>query len=102
MPSNLPRRLARSIAAATVASLAVGAVAHDNDRERHHLPRLAPAKPAALVGACEDLAARFAGLPHTAIATSTTVAAGTLAVAGQPVPEHCRVTGKTHEHVSPV
>ena len=104
MPSNLPCGLARSIAAATVASLAFGAAAHDNDRDRdrHRLPRLSPAKPAALVGTCESLVARFAGLPHTVIADSTTVAAGTLVLAGQPIPEHCRVTGKAHEHVSPV
>jgi hypothetical protein len=101
MPSSTcPRRLARSIAAATLAAAALGAAAHDNDR--HRLPRLAPAKPGALIGSCEDLAARLAGLPNTAISASTTVAAGTLAVAGQPVAEHCRVTGKMHERVSPV
>ena len=61
MPSNLPRRLARSIAAATLASVAAGGLAHDNDRDRHRLPQLSPAKPAALIGACEDLAARLGG-----------------------------------------
>ena len=94
MPSNLPRRLARSIAAATLASVAAGGLAHDNDRDRHRLPRLSPAKPAALIGACEDLAARLAGLPNTVITGSATIAAGTLSVAGQPIAEHCRVTGK--------
>jgi len=102
MPSNLPRRLARSIAAATLASLAAGGLAHDNDRDRHRLPRLSPAKPAALIGACEDLAARLAGLPNTVITGSATIAAGTLSVAGQPIAEHCRVAGRSHEHVSPV
>src|SRR5687768_16531885 len=86
MPSSTHRRApARSIAAATLASLALGAAAHDN--ERHRLPRLAPAQPGILVGTCEDLVARLAGLPSTVIAGSTTVAAGTLAVAGQPVAE---------------
>jgi hypothetical protein len=101
MPSSTcPRRLARSIAAASLAAVALGAAAHDNDR--HRLPRLAPANPGALIGSCEDLAARLAGLPNTAITGSTTIAAGTLAVAGQPIAEHCRVTGKMHERVSPV
>jgi len=100
MPSNLPRPLARSIAAAALASMAAGALAHDNDR--HRLPRLSPAKPAALVGACEELATRLSGLPHTVITGAATIAAGTLAVAGQPIAEHCRVTGKMHERVSPV
>ena len=101
---NRRRRLARSIAAATLASTAVATGAHDNDRDndRHRLPRLAPAQPAALIGACEELATRLAGLPNTVITGSTTIAAGTLAVAGQPIAEHCRVTGKMHERVSPI
>ena len=102
MPSNLPHRLARSIAAATLASVAAGSLAHDNDRHRHRLPQLSPAKPAALIGACEDLAARLAGLPNTVITGSATIAAGTLSVAGQPIAEHCRVTGRSHEHLSPI
>ena len=103
MPSpNRQRRLARSIAAATLASTALAAGAHDNDRDHHRLPRLAPARPAALIGACEELAARLAGSPNTVITGSTTIAAGTLSVAGQPIAEHCRVTGKMHERVSPV
>ena len=103
MPSsNRPRRLARSIVAATLATVAIGAAAHDNERGRHRLPQLAPAKPGVLVGTCEELAARLSGLPNTVITGSTTIAAGTLQVAGQPIAEHCRVTGKAHEHVSPV
>ncbi len=95
MPSsNRPRRLARSIVAATLATVAIGAAAHDNERGRHRLPQLAPAKPGALVGTCEELAARLSGLANTVITGSTTIAAGTLQVAGQPIAEHCRVTGK--------
>src|SRR5687768_5471343 len=101
MPSSNRRRApARSIAAATLASLALGAAAHDN--ARHRVPRLSPAQPGVLVGTCEELATRLAGLPSTVISGSTTIAAGTLAVAGQPIAEHCRVTGKMHERVSPV
>ncbi|MFO1217102.1 MAG: tannase/feruloyl esterase family alpha/beta hydrolase [Burkholderiaceae bacterium] len=85
--------------AAIAAAASIGAFAHDGDRR---LPRLAPAQPAALIGSCADLAARLAALPRTVITASTSVAAGTLAVAGQPVPEHCRVTGRVNERVSAV
>lgn len=102
MPSPITawRRLARSIAAATLASSAVGAAAQDGGR--HRLPQLTAAAPAALIGACEDLAARLGGMPNTVITGSTTVPTGTLSVAAQPIAEHCRVTGKMHERVSPV
>ena len=102
MSSHMPRRLARSITAAALASIAVGTVAHDDERDRHRLPQLHPARPAALIGSCEELAARLSGLANTVITGSTTIAAGTLSVAGQPVAEHCRVTGKMHERVSPI
>ncbi len=65
-------------------------------------PQLPPATPGTLVGTCEELATRLAGLPATAITSATTIAAGTLRVAGQPVAEHCRVTGRTNERASPV
>lgn len=65
-------------------------------------PQLAPATAATLVGTCADLAAKLATLADTAITATSTVAAGTLSVGGQPVPEHCLVTGRMHERVSPV
>ena len=66
------------------------------------IPQLPPASPADLVGTCDDLLSRLNALPDTMITGSTTVAAGTLMVAGQPVAEHCRVTGRMNERVSPV
>jgi hypothetical protein len=100
-PIVLQRRCARSIAAAALAALTAGAFAH-GDRGHDRLPQLRPAEPGTLQGTCEDLAARLSDLPDTVITASTTVAAGALAVAGQPVAEHCRVTGRTGGHVSPV
>jgi len=98
-------RLALSALAAPIAALAMTtalpAAAH-GDSHGGHLPQLPPATPAVLIGACESLVARLAGLSATVITGATTVAAGTLSVAGQPVAEHCRVIGKAHEHVSPV
>jgi hypothetical protein len=63
------------------------------------LLQLSEAMPGTLLGACEALAA--AALPNTTLTASTTVAAGTM-VGGLPVAEHCRVTGRMHERVSPV
>ena len=80
------------------------AIAHDGSpaRWKDRLPQLSPAQPGALLGSCESLVAGLAGLAHTTITGATTVAAGTLATAGQPIAEHCRVTGRMFERVSPV
>ena len=93
-------RFTHALLAAGIAAAALPA--HSDGHRGHRLPQLAPATPATLVGVCADLVARFAGLPNTLITGSTTVPAGTLAVAGQAVPEHCRVTGRVNERVSPV
>lgn len=69
--------------------------------EEAALPQLSPAQPAAFLGTCEDLPARLA-LPDTVITASTTVPAGALVQAGQPVAAHCRVLGRSAAHTSPV
>lgn len=66
------------------------------------IPQLGQAAPAALVGNCADLAVRLAGLANTTLTASTDVAAGALTVGGQPVPAHCRVTGRMFERTSTV
>lgn len=66
------------------------------------IPQLGQAAPAALVGNCADLAVRLAGLANTSLTASTDIAAGALTVGGQPVPAHCRVTGKMFERTSTV
>ena len=91
--------VARAGTAVVALLLAAGAHAHDRHRG---LPQLSPAEPAALIGSCESLPARLAALGHTTITTAVEVAAGTLTVAGAPVPAHCRVTGFMHQRVSPV
>ena len=93
---------ASSIAAAALALLATCAMADDGQGQREGLPELSPAQPGTLVGTCESLATRLAGLANTTLTGATTVAAGTLVQAGQPVPEHCRVTGLMFERVSPI
>jgi feruloyl esterase len=88
-----------SVAAASLALVGNSALA---DAGGGRPPQLTPATPGALVGSCESLASTLAVLPYTTITGATTVGAGTLSVAGQPVPEHCRVTGSAYSHVSPV
>ena len=50
---------------------------------------------------CTELAARFAH-PRTQITGADWVAEGKMQVAGQPVPEHCLVSGRMNERTSPV
>ncbi len=91
-------------ALALCALLALGActgVALDGGRQAA-APQLKPAVGAALVGHCGELAAKLVTLPNTVVGASTTVAAGTLSIGGQPVAEHCLVSGRMHERVSPV
>ncbi len=64
------------------------------------LPQLAAATPGTLQS-CSALAARI-NFANTTITAANTIAAGTLMVAGQPVREHCQVTGKMFERVSTV
>lgn len=63
-------------------------------------PRLAPSAGATLER-CATLAESFR-FPATTLSASTLVPAGTLANAGRPVEEHCRVTGRMNERVGPV
>jgi feruloyl esterase len=69
-------------------------------QEGQSLPPLAPAKGAS-IASCSELA-RTLALPDTRFTGATLVAAGTLTVAGQPVGEHCHLTGRMHERVSAV
>ena len=62
--------------------------------------RLTPAQPGGLVH-CTALARQF-GHADTRLTEATLEPAGKLTVAGQPVAEHCRVTGVMHERTSTV
>ncbi len=90
--------------AASIAVLSLPAAADAGHHQRHHhrLPQLAAATPASLQGSCESLSDRLAGLPNTSVLSASSVAAGALQLAGQPVPAHCRVTGRMHQRVSQV
>jgi feruloyl esterase len=87
---------------ALLLSCVLGLTACGGDDATAPLPRLSAATGATFVGACADLAARLTALANTTITSTATVAAGTLTIAGQPVPEHCLVTGSMFPRVSAV
>ena len=95
---NHPRPLlpGRLMTAAVPAALLLAACGGSDDG----LPQLSPATPATLL-ACTDLVTKIS-FPNTTITAATQVTAGTLTVAGQPVPEHCRVTGRMFDRVGPI
>ena len=64
------------------------------------VPQLSAATGATLPS-CTDLATRIV-IADTTITAASAVAAGTLTVGGQPVPEHCRVTGRLLPRTGPV
>ena len=64
------------------------------------LPQLAAATPATLLS-CTDLASKIS-FSNTTITAANAIAAGTLTVAGTPVPAHCQITGKMNQRVSAV
>ena len=64
------------------------------------LPQLSPATSTTLAS-CTDLATRIS-FANTTITAANAIAAGTLTVAGTPVPTHCQVVGKMNQRTSAV
>lgn len=96
--------------AAALAALALaGCGDNDNDHDPVTAPPVQPApqlsqlSPAvgATLGACTELAGRIA-YPEAVITAATSVAAGTLSIAGKPVGQHCLVIGQLARRTSPV
>ena len=90
-----PRRLVPLASVALLAAAVTACGSSDGDA----LPQLTQAQAAPLQGSCPDLASRIS-FANTAITAATSVAAGTLTIAGTPVPAHCQVTGKMYQRVS--
>jgi Tannase and feruloyl esterase len=88
----------RHLTLAALAAVALAACGGGDDDPAPTLPQLSAATPGTLAGTCADLAARLT-LANTTITATTDVPAGTLMVAGQPVPQHCRVTGSMYPRV---
>jgi hypothetical protein len=86
------------IGASTAALLTLLSACGGDDDDS--LPRLTAATGATLAS-CADLATRIT-FANTTITAANPIAAGTLTVAGAPVPSHCQVTGRMFQRVSPV
>ncbi len=71
-----------------------------NDSDGDSLPQLTAATGATLPS-CTDLATRLT-FANTTITAANAIAAGTLTIAGQPVPAHCQILGKMNSRVSAV
>ncbi|TWO71593.1 tannase/feruloyl esterase family alpha/beta hydrolase [Caenimonas sedimenti] len=65
-------------------------------------PQLSAATGVKMTTACSALAGKIGALANTTLTATSSIPAGSLTVAGQPVREHCLVTGKMHERVSTV
>jgi len=86
--------------AAAAACVVAGLSACGGDDNGQALPQLLAATGASL-SSCTDLATRLS-FANTTFTAANAVAAGTLTVAGTPVPAHCLVTGKMFQRVSAV
>lgn len=86
--------------AAVAASLLSACGSSSNGSAQGGLPQLAAATGAKL-DSCTALASRIS-YPNTTITAVNAVAAGTLTVAGKPVPAHCQVTGLMYQRTSAV
>ena len=85
----------RCVVMTTFATLALAACGGGDE-----VPRLSPATAGTLAN-CTSLASGFS-FANTTITSATVIAAGTLNNAGQPVGEHCRVTGRMNPRTSAV
>jgi feruloyl esterase len=61
------------------------------------LPQLLAAKPAILIGTCEELVPKLSVLPNTNITSVKSIAAGEVKIGANAVAEHCLVTGSMFE-----
>jgi feruloyl esterase len=90
----------RTMAVSLLFSSAFLAACGGGDDDPPGIPQLSAATGATL-SSCTDLATRVT-YPNTTITAASAVAAGTLMVAGSPVPAHCLVTGRMFQRTSTV
>ena len=94
MPDRFQPAKARLATALSVSLMMLAGCGSDD------LPQLSEAIPANFSGDCATLTSSLSGLKGTVITASSTVGAGVLS--NIMTPEHCLVTGKMNERVSPV
>lgn len=89
-----------ALPAALASATLMAACGGGDDDEVAPLPRLSAAT-AGTLGQCTALASSFT-FANTTVTVAELVPAGTLTNAGQPIGEHCRVTGRMNQRVSAV
>ncbi len=89
--------LHRAVAASVSAAALLAACGGSDAPSEAPLPQLSAAQSAAFAGDCTDLTAKIASLANTSVTAVNKIAAGTLKVGGQDIPEHCQLTGKMHQ-----
>jgi len=101
------RHMSGMVAALAIFGLAGCGHSDDNDHDDNPggggaqtLPQLSAATGATLAS-CADLAGKLSH-PDTTIAAVNAIAAGTVTVAGKPVPAHCQVLGRMFQRTSSV
>jgi feruloyl esterase len=75
----------------------LAACSTSSDHRSANGTRLSGAEPATLVGGCDTLASKLAGLVDTRVLGVKAVAMGELKAGATPVPAHCVVRGAMHE-----
>ncbi|MFP4593582.1 tannase/feruloyl esterase family alpha/beta hydrolase, partial [Ralstonia sp.] len=92
--------MSRGMALAALA-LALSCAGCNDDSAGDTLPQLTAATGMNLAATCESFTGKLS-FANTNVTAISTVAAGTLNVAGSAVPEHCLITGTMNTRVSPV
>jgi pimeloyl-ACP methyl ester carboxylesterase len=87
----------RRAVAASVSVVLLAACGGSDAPSEAPLPQLSAAQSAAFAGDCADLTAKISSLANTSVTAVSKIAAGTLKVGGQDIPEHCQLTGKMHQ-----
>jgi feruloyl esterase len=88
------------LTAAASAALLLTACGGSNTTQASSLPQLSIATGGAL-SSCTDLATKIS-IANTTITGAKAIEAGTLTIAGKPVPAHCQITGQMYKRTSPV
>jgi feruloyl esterase len=94
------RHLVAAFGVAGLAATLSGCGGSDDPAPAPALPQLSQATGAALTS-CTDLATRFT-FANTTITAANAIAAGTLTVAGTPIPAHCQLVGQMYPRVGPI
>ena len=92
-----PRSVASLSGLILLVTIFTASVAGATGPMRTNLPQLPAAKPAMLIGTCDELMPKLSVLANTNITSVKSIAAGEVKIGGNAVAEHCLVTGSMFE-----